>query len=437
MAEKFPRSLYCLHKYSNLDVDFSRLVVCRKCYSVYDMASCTEKHGTQVVSKSCMHRDHRNSRKCCGAKLLKTIHLLGGKTKLYPFKIYCYRPLISSLRALLRIPGFSEFCEHWRLKFQTNGSYLKDIYDGKIWAEFQNLDGKPFLASPFNYALMLNIDWFQPYKLTQSSVGALYLTIMNLPYDQRFKRENIILLGIIPGPCEPPRDVNQYLRPLVKELLELYSGVKMAVHGKQELQVVRCALIGVPCDMPAGRKACGFLSHSALLGCTKCLKVFPGSVGNKDYSGFDREKWKARTDADHRSKISQIQGTNSATERNTLESKFGCRYSVLLQLPYFDPTRMLIIDPMHNLFLGTAKRMKTIWMDNQQPLLTHDQIQTIQDRVNDMHVPSDIGRIPRKVETKFSGFTADQYKNWVILYSIPCLYGVLADEHIECWRLAC
>ena len=33
--------------------------------------------------------------------------------------------------------------------------------------------------------------------------------------------------------------------------------------------------------MPAGRKACGFLSHSALLGCTKCLKVFPGSVGNK------------------------------------------------------------------------------------------------------------------------------------------------------------
>ena len=35
----------------------------------------------------------------------------------------------------------------------------------------------------------------------------------------------------------------------------------------------------------------------------------------------------------------------------------------------------------------------------------------------------------------FSGFTADQYKNWVILYSIPCLYGLLGDEHVECWRL--
>ena len=27
------------------------------------------------------------------------------------------------------------------------------------------------------------------------------------------------------------------------------------------------------------------------------------------------------------------------------------------KLPYFDPTRMLIVDPMHNLFLGSAKHI--------------------------------------------------------------------------------
>ena len=31
------------------------------------------------------------------------------------------------------------------------------------------------------------------------------------------------------------------------------------------------------------------------------------------------------------------------------------RYSCLLQLPYFDPVRMTILDPMHNFYLGTAK----------------------------------------------------------------------------------
>lgn len=51
----------------------------------------------------------------------------------------------------------------------------------------------------------------------------------------------------------------------------------------------------VGCDIPATRKLCGFLGHSATLGCSKCFKKFPGSVGNKDYSGFDVENWPVRT----------------------------------------------------------------------------------------------------------------------------------------------
>ena len=43
------------------------------------------------------------------------------------------------------------------------------------------------------------------------------------------------------------------------------------------------------------------------------------------------------------------------SDRNKAESESGCCYSVLLKLPYFDAPHMLIIDPMHNLFLGSAK----------------------------------------------------------------------------------
>ena len=38
------------------------------------------------------------------------------------------------------------------------------------------------------------------------------------------------------------------------------------------------------------------------------------------------------------------------------ESRLQCRYSILLELPYFRPIEMLLIDPMQNLFLGPAKR---------------------------------------------------------------------------------
>ena len=73
-------------------------------------------------------------------------------------------------------------------------------------------------------------------------------------------------------------------------------------------------------------------------------------------------------------------------------------------------------------------------------IISRNQLKLIQDYVNYTQLPSDVGRIPMKIESGFAGFTADQFKNWVILYSIPSLYGLLPPRHLECWRhfvLAC
>ena len=100
---------------------------------------------------------------------------------------------------------------------------------------------------------MLNVDWFQPYKRTTCSVGAIYLTIMNLPRSVRFKRENVILVGILPGPHEPHHDINHYIKPLVDELNVLWVGQKMNIQTDSGVspEVVRCALLCIACDLPA------------------------------------------------------------------------------------------------------------------------------------------------------------------------------------------
>ena len=36
------------------------------------------------------------------------------------------------------------------------------------------------------------------------------------------------------------------------------------------------------------------------------------------------------------------------------ESDCGLRFSILLALPYFDPIKFTVIDPMNNLYLGTG-----------------------------------------------------------------------------------
>lgn len=230
-----------------------------------------------------------------------------------------------------------------------------------------------------------------------------------------------------------------YIKPLVEELITLWHGKELKIYGFNSKQVVRCALLSVACDLPAGRKLCGFLNFNAHFGCTRCWKEFPGEVGNQDFSGFDREKWKSRTEKEHREIAASLTSCNTKTERAAIESATGYRYTALLELPYFNPTRMLILDPMHNLFLGTAKHfVKSVWLNH--GVLSSGDYNSIQSIIDEVLVPSDLGRIPHKIASGFSSFTADQFKNWVLYYSPLALRDKLIDSHYECWRhfvLAC
>lgn len=94
---------------------------------------------------------------------------------------------------------------------------------------------------------------------------------------------------------------------------------------------------------------------------------------------------------------------------------------------------------MHNLFLGTAKTMmKKIWLERN--VISKNQLQIIQCRVDSLSIPSDMGQIPRKVGSNFSSLTAEQLKNWVIIYSMFALRGMISQREYNCWQafvLAC
>jgi len=38
----------------------------------------------------------------------------------------------------------------------------------------------------------------------------------------------------------------------------------------------------------------------------------------------------------------------------------GVGIQYMLELPYFDPIQMCIVDPMHNLLLGTARHIMSV-----------------------------------------------------------------------------
>ena len=134
-------------------------------------------------------------------------------------------------------------------------------------------NGRPFLCCPHNLAVMLNCDWFQPFDHSCYSVGVLYLVILNFPQSLRFKPENIIITGIIPGPKQAI--MNSCLRPVVKELNSLFTEGFIIKQGSKSHKIF-VALIATVCDLPSK------------LGGWKCCRFFPyiEELKRNDYSGL-------------------------------------------------------------------------------------------------------------------------------------------------------
>ena len=439
LLASFPTSLYALKKHFHLSVDqFEKYVICPKCCSLYNFREClsTTSIAARIYPKTCNHvafRNHpiRSHRKPCGHNLLKEV-ITKTDRKFYPLKSYCYYPIVKSLSAILNRQNLIEQCEHWRARAIPNNT-LADIYDGRVWQQFLTYKGRPFLSDPHNIGLMLNCDWFQPFNLTNYSVGVLYMVILNLPRTIRFKPENILIVGIIPGPSEPNcHEINSFLRPLVKELNMLWNeGFSMMYNGNNI--VIHAALLATVCDVPATAKLGGFLSHASKHACWKCSKVFPynSELNRVDFSGVQLGPLREHTI--HKHNAIEAVGAATPTQRNEIELRNGSRFTELMHLPYYDCVRFSIIDPMHNLFLGTSKRMFHQWTES--GLISRRSLQDIQDIVQKCTVPSGIGRIPHKIASNFTNLTADEWKNWTLLFSQIALHNILPEDHLKCWQL--
>ncbi|CAG8457707.1 3405_t:CDS:2, partial [Ambispora leptoticha] len=194
-------------------------------------------------------------------------------------------------------------------------------------------------------------------------VGAIYLTLLNLSRHIRYLKHNIILVGIIPGPSElSVTEIHHYLEPIVHELELLWKGVTVKTTRYPQGHLFRGALILIACDTPAARKVSGV-------------------------SPLDNEMHKQFA-------FSWRNGSKAGQTR--IFAEYGIRYSPLVKLPYMDLIRFVVIDPMHNLYLGTAKRMTHYWTDTSK-------------KFKKSLIPIHHLRIPHKIAAGFSSFTADQW----------------------------
>ncbi|EIW56992.1 uncharacterized protein TRAVEDRAFT_106431, partial [Trametes versicolor FP-101664 SS1] len=163
----------------------------------------------------------------------------------------------------------------------------------------------------------------------------------------------IYLAGVMPGPKSPSLDqVNHFLRPLVQELNVFWS---RGVHYTRTAcrprgRLTKCAAFPLICDLAAARKTSGQASHSSAMFCSFCQLLKP-SINN-----LDKASWPRRDCNAFRRCAEEWKAAPSERRREQLFKISGIRYSTLLDLPYWRPTRYVVIDTMHNLFLGLLQR---------------------------------------------------------------------------------
>jgi len=257
-------------------------------------------------------------------------------------------------------PDIEEFLdrdfETRRQHYDTNTTW--DIWDAPELQEFLGLEGdpsRPFLMRPGSEGRMvfsLNMDGFNPYTNKESgkraTVGAIYLVCLNLPAGIRHDVVNMFLVGVIPGPHEPSKEqINHILRPLVDDLLQLwhyrYFLTSMAKYPLGRL--IRGAVVPLICDLPATRQMSGFAGHSSNNFCSFCTQK------SLEIDNLDHKTWKSRTQEEHRRIAEEWRDAASEDVRATLYASTGIRWSELLRLPYWDPTKFVTIDSMHGFFL--------------------------------------------------------------------------------------
>ncbi|KAF8698921.1 Transposase family tnp2, partial [Rhizoctonia solani] len=199
-------------------------------------------------------------------------------------RVFHYTPLIPQLQGLFQN---AQMAKKLRYRVESDAKYkphvIFNVFDSDNYLRLQQTQVHPnhpyhFFDNPKDIALGLLTDGFMLFKRRRRGLSCAWPIILinyNLDPSIRTHLENIICVGVIPGPKQP-KDINSFFIPLLNELLELQQGVSMRgilAEPKGILYefVLRAFIIIIFGDILAISKLMMIKGHNAFLPCRTCL----------------------------------------------------------------------------------------------------------------------------------------------------------------------
>ncbi|KAH8083100.1 hypothetical protein HD553DRAFT_343093 [Filobasidium floriforme] len=313
--------------------------------------------------------------------------------------------------------------------------------DDRVYDEVPYDEDYRHVGQHHGLQIILNCDWFAVKGVIGSSVGVVYASIANLPITMRYKKRYTAVLGVIPGPKEPPGLLfNKAIEPIVRDLQLCERGFRIDLPTCPNAYITARLLL-ISCDLPAARKMTGSmgLSHKAhpcphcgitldqvnsLEGYTwRSLPKKPGTAATSLQAGFEYER-------------------ATPGRRFEIEQEYGIRFSALSRLCGFEPSDSAPTDPLHNSFLGLVKSFMNMLLKSdlfEGSIEGEARIDVFKSFFEEADYPGHLGRLPTYAIGQLvrqsvgerthigSGLKADQWRRVIEMLPIA-LYVAWRDE---------
>ncbi|EXX72071.1 hypothetical protein RirG_072760 [Rhizophagus irregularis DAOM 197198w] len=334
----------------------------------------------------------------------------------------------------------------------TLGNQIGDVFDG---LQYKTLATSGFFSDCRDIALMASIDGYQIFRQKRDDCWVILFINANLPPNIRVKRENLMVSALIPGP-KAPKNFNSFLQPLIDELKQLQEGIQCIDGLTENTFTLHAHILSISGDIPALSKVMYTTGHNSYKACRFCSIRGIYCQGNRhvyfplkppmNMSGcqYNSENLPLRTHEDYIRDVTVVKNASGSSRKRKIQDRGVNGRSILFELNSIRFPVSFPVDIMHGLFENVAPAMLRHWSgiffkDDQDfdsnyiiPNKDWTEIGKTMEK-NRKNMPFDFGRPPINIQQHSAGFKAEDWMNWVVLYSLPLLQSYLPERHLNGW----
>ena len=373
-------------------------------------------------------------------------------------RLFCYLPMIPRFKGFFQSKRMiNELL--YRHQYVSVPGTIADVFDGEIYQELlskyvvvggETLSHKYF-SGKHDIAFSIALDGYLLYKRRRGGPSAtpIIIQIFNLPPAVRTHVQQLMILGVIPGPHGPKRP-ETFLAPVDDECAELAHGVSVFNCVDQNNFTLHAYNLFNQGDIVSIEKVLGIKGHNGLSPCRSCEitgvynKVYYVPLCQPSNPGEELETWDPkdlpmRKHEDWQNVVDEINAAHLKKDKGWIAMKTGIkRMPALTRVRSLDYARSNPWDWTHLFLENVIPNLVDLWMGRFKGLDSGNEDYEIDSETWKLigdegveavkNLPAPFTRVIPHIVKERGWFTAEAWCFWFI-YLAPILLNGRFSDH--------